>query len=124
MRAQHLAELERWSDALETLRPALTAPDTAYDATCLESQCMLGLGRPGQARVTAERAVTLEPGQEWAHRLRAIALMQRARRTQRWRPLARRPGSRRTTGTPSRCWPWRSPSAGGAATRQRRLQNG
>jgi tetratricopeptide (TPR) repeat protein len=72
-RAQELAYLQRWNEAAEALAPALADPAAGAAPWCLLAQCRLGQGNVIAARETAQRALAVDPDEEWAHRLLAMA---------------------------------------------------
>jgi tetratricopeptide (TPR) repeat protein len=71
-RARSLMEIRRFADARETLSSALSDPETAAEANCLVAQSFVGQGKYRDALKAAGRASSMEPNEEWAHRLRAI----------------------------------------------------
>ncbi len=79
-KAQSLVQLKRWDEAIEALDPALGDQDLGANAYCLRSQCYLAKGDRGEAKSSAEGALTIEPDSEWAHRLMAIVLLRGRRR--------------------------------------------
>lgn len=80
-RARSLVAVKRWQDAMEALVPAYGNGATAADAHCLQAQCLLGLGQPGQAANAARQALAAEPDREWAHRLLAVACLRMEHRS-------------------------------------------
>lgn len=74
-RARSLVAVKRWRDAMEALAPAYGNEATAADAYCLQAQCLLALGQPGQAAAAARQALSWRPDSEWGHRLLAIAYL-------------------------------------------------
>jgi tetratricopeptide (TPR) repeat protein len=78
-RAHALAELGRWEESIEALRPALADPGSGSTPWCLLARCQLGLSRAGDAERSARRAIGIDPHREWAHRLLALALARRRR---------------------------------------------
>jgi tetratricopeptide (TPR) repeat protein len=74
-KARMLIDVARWDDAQRELATALADPGAGAEPWCLLAQVHLELGRPEKAQVAAQRAVVLDPGDEWAHSLLAIALL-------------------------------------------------
>ncbi len=84
-RARTLVDLGRWQVAEQTLAPMLADPGSGAEPWCLLAQCRLGQDDLRGAGEAAERAASIDPESEWAHRLRATALLR-----SRWRPGRRR----------------------------------
>ncbi|NUW41352.1 tetratricopeptide repeat protein [Nonomuraea rhodomycinica] len=84
--AHHLADLGRWREAAEALRPALAAEDTAYEAHCLHAHCLLNARSAlsplwwSESRGAVRAALRLEPHGAWAHRLLALLLLDEGRK--------------------------------------------
>jgi tetratricopeptide (TPR) repeat protein len=74
-RARNLLQLRRYDAALEALVPALGDSATESEAWCLRTQALLGKGDVTAALPAARRAVAVDPGSEWPHRLLALVLM-------------------------------------------------
>ena len=74
-RARALADLGRWSEAVEALQPALADPGGGSEPWCVLARCELGRGRADLARAAAGRAVTVDPDAEWGHRLLSVAAL-------------------------------------------------
>jgi Tfp pilus assembly protein PilF len=80
-RARALLDLHRPEQALEELHQALAiAPDDPA-LLCHVALALLQLGRNRESAQAAERALAAEPTNEWAHRLRALALSAEAQRS-------------------------------------------
>lgn len=79
-RAMALIELRRFNEAIELLVRLIASEPTSARPWCLLAQCHLGLNDAGRALQAAGGAATVEPGSEWAQRLRALALLQLKRR--------------------------------------------
>ncbi|KWX03015.1 hypothetical protein LI90_4065 [Carbonactinospora thermoautotrophica] len=79
LRAQVLIRLRRWNRARSLLALVLARDPDCVEAWCLLARCHNGLGEyPGMLRA-AERALTIDPASDWAHRLRSIALTELGR---------------------------------------------
>ena len=74
-RARALADLGRWSEAVEALQPALADPGGGAEPWCVLARCELGRGRADVARTAAGRAVAADPDAEWGHRLLSVAAL-------------------------------------------------
>jgi len=73
-RASALLDLGRWPEAVTALGAVVsTDPDNSY-AWCLMAHGQLGMEDIPKAEAAARRAIALEPGREWAHRLLSTAL--------------------------------------------------
>jgi tetratricopeptide (TPR) repeat protein len=79
-KAEHLAEIERWSDAIPFLLKALAQNPQNFQANCLLSLCHYSLNELEKAIELAERAIAAAPEEEWGHRLRSIALSEIGRK--------------------------------------------
>jgi tetratricopeptide (TPR) repeat protein len=79
-KARSLVALNRWSDAMAALGPALAAEETAGDAYCIQAQCYLGLGNVARAIASSERAVAADPYDEWPYRLLAVSQLRAGRK--------------------------------------------
>jgi tetratricopeptide (TPR) repeat protein len=73
-RAQTLVELGRFEEARAVLTQLLGREPGVARAWCLFAQTQLAAGYPKAALDAAEHAASREPENEWAHRLRSIAL--------------------------------------------------
>jgi tetratricopeptide (TPR) repeat protein len=76
--ADALLELHRPDDALRALAPLLASAASA-PGLCRGALALLQLGRLDEALGMAEQAATVNPGNEWAHRLRALILLKKAK---------------------------------------------
>jgi Flp pilus assembly protein TadD len=74
-RARSLIQVNRYDAALDALVPALGDQATEAEAWCLRTQALLGLDDLTQALPAARKAISLDPGAEWPHRLLAIVLL-------------------------------------------------
>jgi tetratricopeptide (TPR) repeat protein len=74
-----LIDVARWDDAERELAAALADPGAGAEPWCFLAQIHLARGWTKDARLAAERAVSLDPDVEWAHRLMAIALLDEGR---------------------------------------------
>jgi tetratricopeptide (TPR) repeat protein len=74
-RAQLLMQARRWADAAKMLSSVLASDPSDVRARCMLAQCYLNLGLPQRTLTEANTAIGYEPNAEWAHRLRALALM-------------------------------------------------
>jgi tetratricopeptide (TPR) repeat protein len=73
-RAEDLCNLHRYAEAVNVLTSALAdRPDDAH-TWCVLARARLGAEDFAGALAAANRAVALEPDQEWPHRLASIAL--------------------------------------------------
>lgn len=75
-KAEHLAEIGRWREAVPLLVKIIAADAQNFYANCLLSLCHYHLQNFRQAVEFAERAIAAEPEEEWGHRLRSVALME------------------------------------------------
>ena len=75
-RAQALIELGRFDEAASLLRQLLASEPNLAPAWCLFAQTQIGLDDAKAGLDAAERAAALEPGNDWPHRLRSVALQQ------------------------------------------------
>jgi tetratricopeptide (TPR) repeat protein len=73
-RARSLIQVSRYDAALDALVPALGDPATDGEAWCLRTQALLAMNDLTQALPAARKAVSLDPGGEWPHRLLALVL--------------------------------------------------
>ncbi|NUW29848.1 tetratricopeptide repeat protein [Nonomuraea sp. SMC257] len=86
MTAHRLADLRRWREAAEALRPALGSQDTAYEAYCLHAHCLLNARSVlsplwwSESRGAVRAALRLDPHGAWAHRLLALLLLDEGRK--------------------------------------------
>lgn len=71
-----LVELRRFDDAAGLLAQVIASEPGSAQPRCLLAQCHLGRHDAAGALDAANGAASVEPGSEWAHRLRAIALLQ------------------------------------------------
>jgi len=84
-RAQALADLHRWDDAIALLGPAVASDPTDGYLRCLYAACLGNAGNAKAALEQANVAAALVPESEWAHRVRAYALGLNGDRTGAWR---------------------------------------
>src|SRR5260370_39147035 len=75
MRATTMLDLGRYDDASSLLARVVAAEPDSSRAWCLFARAHLGAGRYQPAVDAANRAVSIEPGEEWPHRLASNALM-------------------------------------------------
>lgn len=75
-RAQTLIELHRTDEASSLLAQLLSVEPHNASAWGLLAQARLDAGELDAALDAAERAAALEPGEDWPHRLRSIAMQQ------------------------------------------------
>lgn len=73
-KAESLTEIERWQNAIPLLLQFLSLNPQNYHATCLVSLCYFYLDEAEFALDYAQKAIAIEPDEEWAHRLRSIIL--------------------------------------------------
>src|ERR1700744_3052933 len=74
-RADAMLDMKRYDQACGVLsRLGAAEPENAR-AWCLLARAHLGAGRPQAAVEAANRAVTLDPADEWPHRLASNALV-------------------------------------------------
>jgi predicted Zn-dependent protease len=73
-KAEHLAEIERWREAIPLLLKVLAQNPQHFQANCLHSLCHCSIGDFEKAIEFAEKAIAVAPEEEWGHRLRSIAL--------------------------------------------------
>ena len=73
-RAQTLVELGRYEEASAVLTQLLAREPEVAPAWCLFAQAQIAAGDSNSGLDAAERAASLEPENEWAHRLRSAAL--------------------------------------------------
>lgn len=71
-RAEALAEIARWREAISELHRFLRVEPENYRALCRLAQCHYELGEHKAALEHLARAVAAVPDDEWAHRLRSI----------------------------------------------------
>lgn len=75
-RAEHLVDLARYDEAEQILDDAIASEPHDGALFCVLSRCYYGADRYGEAVQAADRALALDPEDAWAHRLRALALVQ------------------------------------------------
>ena len=75
-RAQALVGLGRFDEARSLLLDFVGREPDIAQAWCLFAQVQIATGDPKGALDAAERAAALEPGNDWPHRLRSVALQQ------------------------------------------------
>jgi cytochrome c-type biogenesis protein CcmH/NrfG len=73
-RARILVDLRRFDEAIAVLRGVLGTPAADAEPWCLLAQSRLGLDDAVTALDAANRAVGIEPENEWPHRLASVAL--------------------------------------------------
>jgi Flp pilus assembly protein TadD len=76
-RADGLREMRRPADAVPILTRIIAVDPTNVRALCQLAQCQLDLKRYDLMLAAADRAAGADPHSEWAHRLRAMALLYR-----------------------------------------------
>src|SRR5512145_3323484 len=75
-RAQALMDIERWSEAVAILNKGLGADPDNHWILCSLAFSHLRMGDMSRAIEYADRAVGIEPEDEWGHRLRSVILLQ------------------------------------------------
>lgn len=73
-KAEHLANIERWREAVPLLINVIGKNPQHFRANCLLSLCHYNLKDYEKALGFAEKAIAAEPEEEWGHRLRSVAL--------------------------------------------------
>jgi len=73
-KAEQLAEIERWREAVPLLTKVIAKNPQHFHANCLLSLCHYNLKDFQTGLEFAERAIAAEPEEEWGHRLRSVAL--------------------------------------------------
>ena len=66
-RAEQLADLGRWTEAIDCLSPALAAPETTGDAHFLLARCLLATQRPIEAERAAKESLRHDPQEAHAY---------------------------------------------------------
>jgi len=79
-KAEHLAEIERWREAVPLLAKVIAKNSQHFHANCLLSLCHYNLKDFPAALEDAERAIAAEPEEEWGHRLRSVALTEQGKK--------------------------------------------
>ncbi|MDQ3713801.1 MAG: tetratricopeptide repeat protein [Acidobacteriota bacterium] len=79
-KAEHLAEIERWREAVPLLIKVIAKNPQHFHANCLLSLCHYNLKDFQKGLEYAERAIAAEPEEEWGHRLRSVALTEQGRK--------------------------------------------
>lgn len=79
-KAEHLAEIERWREAVPLLIKVIAKNPHDFHANCLLSLCHYNLKDFQTALEYAESAIAAEPEEEWGHRLRSVALTEQGRK--------------------------------------------
>jgi tetratricopeptide (TPR) repeat protein len=74
-RAGTMIELGRYDEAAGLLASVVAAAPDAPRAWCLLSRAHLGAGRGAEAVLAARQAATLNPADDWPHRLESTALV-------------------------------------------------
>jgi predicted Zn-dependent protease len=74
-RASAMLDVKRFNEASELLARVVSAEPESSRAWCLMARAHLGADRYADATVAANRAVALDPGDEWPHRLASNALV-------------------------------------------------
>src|ERR1700678_4738917 len=67
--------VERFDEPSELLARVVSADQESSRAWCLMARAHLGADRYADATAAANRAVALDPGDEWPHRLASNALV-------------------------------------------------
>src|SRR3954447_7656496 len=78
-RAEALVKVRRFDQAAVLLASVIAGDPANPRPRCLLAQCQLGLDDPQAALDAASGAVVANPEYEWAHRLRALALIRLGR---------------------------------------------
>jgi len=78
-RAQVLADLRRFTEARAELAAYLAREPESVAGLCLLAQCELMTDDPGRAVATTGRVIAVAPEDEWALRVRALALAKLSR---------------------------------------------
>lgn len=73
-RAEALIDIERQREAVPILTKVCANNPQNYQAACLLARCFYELNENEEALKYAEKAVQIEPADEWAHRLRSVSL--------------------------------------------------
>jgi tetratricopeptide (TPR) repeat protein len=79
-KAEHLAGIERWREAVPLLIKVVAKNPQHFHANCLLSLCHYNLKDYEKALEFAEKAIAAEPEEEWGHRLRSVALTEKGRK--------------------------------------------
>ncbi len=74
IKAEHLTEIERWTEAIPILFKVLAQNPQHFRVICLLSLCYHSLEDYQKALEFSEKAITIAPDEEWGHRLRSVAL--------------------------------------------------
>ena len=74
-RASTMLDLRRFGEASELLARVVSAEPESSRAWCLMARAHLGGERYAEAISAANRAVSLDPSDEWPHRLASNALV-------------------------------------------------
>jgi tetratricopeptide (TPR) repeat protein len=72
-RAEVMIAASRYAEAVALVAPVVAAEPDNDHAWCQLAQAHLGLGKPAEALAAADRAVQVNPGGSWPHRLRSLA---------------------------------------------------
>lgn len=72
-RAEHLADLGRWAEAISCLSPALATPETTGSGHFLLGRCLLATGQPAQAERAARVGLQHDPQRAYGYVLIAYA---------------------------------------------------
>lgn len=73
-RARQLVDLGRWGEAEVELAHVLADEPRSVEALCMLGQSRVSAGDETGGRRAAEAALAVDPGCEWAHRVRSVAL--------------------------------------------------
>ncbi len=76
-RATHLSEIGRWQEAIREANFCLAIEPNHYSALCIISRCQYALNEFDKSSEYAERAIGIDPTQEWAYRLQASVYLKR-----------------------------------------------
>ena len=79
-KAEALIDIERQREAVPILTKVYAGNPQSFQAACLLAQCFYELNENEKALNFAEKAIEIEPENEWAHRLRSVALSELGRK--------------------------------------------
>src|SRR5687768_250740 len=79
-KAEYLTEIERWNEAIPLLIKVIAQNPEQFQANCLLAFCYYSLRDFENARLFAEKAVSVAPDEEWGHRLRSVVLTEQGKK--------------------------------------------
>jgi tetratricopeptide (TPR) repeat protein len=82
VRASTMIDIGRYDDAATVLAHIVAAAPDSARAWCLMSRAQLGRGENHEALQAAGRAISLNPADDWPHRLASTALVSEGRNTE------------------------------------------